>query len=92
MSPGYDTLIQCRGSAQPAGIVSRITAAQGTRRQLIGELGAEIAWFSVPGGVRLHSTGEVADSLYVIVNGAFAIYAAQPSGGRDSREPPSRSW
>src|SRR5262249_10888631 len=48
---------------------------------LIGELATEIAWFSVPGGVRLYSAGEVADSLYVIVNGAFAIYAAQRSGG-----------
>jgi len=82
MSPGYDTIIQ---SAMDRRNLPALFAALPLLKELdaqwLGELANEIAWFSVPGGTRLYSAGEVADSLYVVVNGAFGVYAAQPSGG-----------
>jgi NTE family protein len=82
MSPGYDTMIQ---SAMDRRNLPALFAALPLLKELdpqwIGELANEIAWFSVPGGTQLYSAGEVADNLYVIVNGAFGSYIAQPSGG-----------
>ena len=82
MSPGYDTMIQSAVDRRnlPA-LLAALPLLKELDPQLIGELATEIAWFSIPGGVRLYSAGEVADSLYVIVNGAFGIYANQPRGG-----------
>src|SRR5215470_7400941 len=82
MSPGYDTMIQSAVDRRnlPA-LLAALPLLKELDTNLIGELATEIAWFSVPGGVRLYSAGEVADSLYVIVNGAFGIYANQPRGG-----------
>jgi NTE family protein len=82
MSPGYDTMIQSAVDRRnlPA-LLAALPLLKELDANLIGELATEIAWFSVPGGVRLYSAGEVADSLYVIVNGAFAVYSAPARGG-----------
>ncbi|HMK85014.1 MAG TPA: patatin-like phospholipase family protein [Steroidobacteraceae bacterium] len=80
--PGYDTMIQ---SAVDRRNLPALFAALPLLKDLdadsIGHLANEIAWFSVPGGAPLYSSGEAADCLYVIVNGAFGIYADQPGGG-----------
>ena len=38
---------------------------------LLDGITREIEWFSLPGGTTLFSTGQVADGLYVVVNGAL---------------------
>jgi len=82
MSPGPDTLIQ---SAMDRRNLPGLFAALPLLRQLdpdsIGELANEIEWFSMPGGATLYSAGQPADGLYVIINGAFGIYVAQPGEG-----------
>lgn len=50
----------------------------------IGEIADEIQWYSVPSGMVLYSSGEPADGLYLIINGAFGVYAPQPGGGSRS--------
>ena len=82
MSPGSDTLIM---SAMERRNLLALFAALPLLRELdaesVGELAEDIQWFSVPSGMSLYSSGEAADGLYVIINGAFGIYAPQPSGG-----------
>jgi NTE family protein len=82
MSPGHDTMIQ---SAMDRRNLPALFAALPLLKELdansIAELAQEIEWFSLPGGATLYCSGQAADGLYVIVNGALGIYAAQPSGG-----------
>jgi NTE family protein len=82
MSPGSDTLIM---SAMDRRNLLALFAALPLLRELdaksIAELAEQLAWFSVPAGTVLYSSGEPADGLYVIINGAFGVYAPQPSGG-----------
>src|SRR5579864_546717 len=82
MSPGQDTMVH---SALERRNLPALFAALPLLRELnanaLAELANEIEWFSLPGGAPLYSSGERADGLYVIVKGAFGVYAAQPSGG-----------
>jgi NTE family protein len=82
MSPGHDTMIQ---SAMDRRNLPALFAALPLLKELdansIAELAQEIEWFSLPGGATLYCSGQAADGLYVIINGALGIYAAQPSGG-----------
>jgi NTE family protein len=82
MSPGPDTNIQ---SAVDRRSLPALFAALPLMREVdpaaINELADEIEWFSVPGGAPLFTSGETADCLYLIVNGAFGVYVAQPGGG-----------
>jgi len=82
MSPGSDTMIM---SAMERRNLLALFAALPLLRELdvksVGELADDIQWFSVPSGMALYSSGEAADGLYVIINGAFGIYVPQPSGG-----------
>jgi NTE family protein len=82
MSPGPDTMIQ---SALDRRNLPALFAALPLLKELnasaVGELANGIEWFSLPAGTPLYSSGQAADGLYVIINGAFGIYAAQASGG-----------
>jgi NTE family protein len=82
MSPGSDTMIM---SAMERRNLLALFAALPLLRELdvqsLGELADDIQWFSVPSGMALYSSGEAADGLYVIINGAFGIYASQSGGG-----------
>jgi len=82
MSPGSDTMIM---SAMDRRNLLALFAALPLLKELdakaVGELADEIQWFSVPTGILLYSSGEATDGLYLIINGAFGIYVAQPSGG-----------
>jgi NTE family protein len=82
MSPGSDTMIM---SAMDRRNLLALFAALPLLRELdsrsIGEVADEIQWFSVPSGMPLYSWGEPADGLYLIINGAFGVYAPQPGGG-----------
>ena len=82
MSPGSDTLIM---SAMERRNLLALFAALPLLRELdiesVGELADDIQWFSVPSGMTLYSSGETADGLYAVINGAFGIYAPQLGGG-----------
>jgi NTE family protein len=82
MSPGSDTMIM---SAMDRRNLLALFAALPLLRELdaksIAEFAEDIQWFSVPASTLLYSSGEAADGLYVIINGAFGVYAPQPSGG-----------
>jgi NTE family protein len=82
MSPGSDTLIM---SAMERRNLLALFAALPLLRELdvqsVAELADDIQWFSVPSGMALYSSGEAADGLYAIINGAFGIYLPQPIGG-----------
>jgi NTE family protein len=85
MSPGSDTMIM---SAMDRRNLLALFAALPLLRELdaksIGEIADEIQWFSVPSGTVLYSHGEAADGLYIIINGAFGVYAPQADGGSHS--------
>ena len=85
MSPGSDTMIM---SAMDRRNLLALFAALPLLRELdaksIGEIADEIQWFSVPSGTVLYSHGEAADGLYIIINGAFGVYAPQAGGGSHS--------
>jgi NTE family protein len=80
--PSTDTLIQ--GALEQRNLHA-LFAALPLLKELddtyVRELSQEIEWFSLPGGAPLYSAGQPADALYVIVNGAFGIYAGQATGG-----------
>jgi NTE family protein len=82
MSPGSDTMIM---SAMDRRNQLALFAALPLLRELdaksIGEIADDIQWFSVPSGMLLYSCGEPADGLYVIINGAFGVYAPHSGGG-----------
>src|ERR1700677_2245362 len=82
MSPGSDTMIM---SAMDRRTLLALFAALPLLRELdaqsIGEIADEIQWFSVPSGMLLYSRGEAVDGLYVIINGAFGVYAPHSGGG-----------
>jgi NTE family protein len=82
MSPGSDTMIM---SAMDRRNLLALFAALPLLRELdansIAEFAEDIEWFSVPASTLLYSFGEAADGLYVIINGAFGVYAPQSSGG-----------
>jgi NTE family protein len=82
MSPGSDTMIM---SAMDRRNLLALFAALPLLRELdaksIGEIADDIQWFSVPSGMLLYSCGEAADGLYVIINGAFGVYAPHSGGG-----------
>jgi len=82
MGPGSDTMIM---SAMDRRNLLALFAALPLFRELdaksIGELADDIQWFSVPSGTVLYSSGESADGMYVIINGAFGVYAPQAGGG-----------
>jgi NTE family protein len=80
--PGTDTIIQ---GALDRRNLPALFAALPLLRELedayVRELAQEIEWFSLPGGATLYLAGQPSDALYVIVNGAFGIYAGQEGGG-----------
>lgn len=82
MSPGPDTMIL---SALERRNLPALFAALPLLRDLDSELLAEIAreveWFSIPGGATLFEAGHPVDGLYVVVNGAFDVFAPQLGGG-----------
>ena len=82
MGPGSDTMIM---SAMDRRNLLALFAALPLLRELdaksIGELADDIHWYSVPSGTLLYACGEAADGMYVIINGAFGVYAPQPGGG-----------
>jgi len=82
MSPGSDTMIM---SAMDRRNLLALFAALPLLRELdaksIGEIADDIQWFSVPSGMLLYSCGEAADGLYIIINGAFGVYAPHSGGG-----------
>jgi NTE family protein len=84
MSPGSDTMIM---SAMERRNLLALFAALPLLRELdvqsLGELADEIQWFSVPSGMALYSSGDGADGLYVIINGAFGIYTSKSSAGSE---------
>jgi len=82
MSPGADTLIQDAADRRnlPA-LFAALPLLKELDAEAIGALAHEIEWFSLPGGATLYGAGQVADGLYVVINGAFGIYAASARGG-----------
>lgn len=82
MGPGSDTMIL---SAMDRRNLLALFAALPLFRELdaksIGELADDIQWYSVPSGMTLYASGDPADGMYVIINGAFGVYAPQPGGG-----------
>jgi NTE family protein len=82
MSPGSDTLIMSAMERRNLlALFAALPLLRGLDIQSVGEFADDIHWFSVPSGIALYSSGEAADGVYVIINGAFGIYAPQPSGG-----------
>ncbi len=80
--PGTDTIIQ---GALDRRNLPALFAALPLLKELddayVRELAQEIEWFSLPGGATLYAAGQAAAELYVIVNGAFGVYAGQAMGG-----------
>jgi len=82
MSPGPDTTIMSAMERQNLmALFAALPLLKGLDAAALGQLADRIQWFSVPAGLVLYSCGEAADGLYVIINGAFGIYVAQPGGG-----------
>jgi NTE family protein len=82
MSPGPDTMIMSAMDRRNLmALFAALPLLKGLDATAVGELADQIQWFSVPAGLLLYSSGEAADGLYVIINGAFGIYVAQPGGG-----------
>lgn len=83
--PGMDTLIQ--GALDQRNLLALFTALPLLKEldeKYVRELAQEIEWFSVPAGGTLYAAGQPGDALYVIVNGAFGVYANLASGGAQS--------
>jgi len=82
MSPGRDTLIE---RALERRNIPALFAALPLLKELDGstleEVTREVEWFSLPGGTPLYSSGQAADGLYVVVNGALGLYVARPGSG-----------
>jgi NTE family protein len=80
--PGPDTMIQ---SALDRRNLPALFAALPLLRELdpglLDGITREIEWFSLPGGTTLFSAGQLADGLYVVVNGALGVYSLRPGGG-----------
>jgi NTE family protein len=50
--------------------------------EALAAAGAEVEWFSLPGGWPLFEVGEDADSIYFVVTGALGAFRTQASGER----------
>ena len=82
MSPGSDTmLMSAMDRRNLLALFAALPLLKGLDAKSMGEIADHIQWFSVPSGGVLYSSGETADGLYHIINGAFGIYTAQPGGG-----------
>ena len=80
--PGPDTMIQ---SALDRRNLRALFAALPLLRDLeadfLESITREIEWFSLPGGATLFSAGQVADGVYVVVNGALGVYSVRTGAG-----------
>src|SRR5450432_37911 len=81
MPRGTDTIIQIAAEQRnlPA-LFAALPLLKDIDPAYLREIAAEIEWFSLPGGKTLFSAGQIADGLYVIINGALATYRTRPDG------------
>lgn len=82
MARGTDTIIQHAAEQRnlPA-LFAALPLLKDIDLAYLREIAADIEWFSLPGGATLYSAGQPADGLYVVINGALAMYVAKPEGG-----------
>lgn len=82
MSPGTDTIIQSALDRRnlPA-LFAALPLLKDLDPQQLRDLSSEIEWFSLPGGATLYESGQPADGLYAVVNGALGIYLTRTNGG-----------
>src|ERR1700753_3744410 len=80
--PGPDTMIQ---SALDRRNLRALFAALPLLRDLkadfLESIAREIEWCSLPGGATLFSAGQLADGLYVVVNGVLGVYSVRAGAG-----------
>jgi NTE family protein len=82
MSPGTDTIIQSAlASRNLPALFAALPLLRDLDAQQLRDISTEIEWFSLPGGATLFESGQPADGMYAVVNGALGIYLSRANGG-----------
>jgi NTE family protein len=80
--PGPDTLIQrALERRNLRALFAALPLLRDLEAGLLESIAREIEWFSLPGGATLFNAGQLADGLYVVVNGALGVYSVRPGTG-----------